>query len=132
MLFRSFIVGFDSDPEEIFDRQVEFIQESGIPLAMVGLLLALPGTQLYRRLLKEGRILAESTGDNMNLALNFIPKMNPQRMVEGYRSILQRIYQPDACYDRVRRFLAECPRGMHHNPRSLSDYLAFLRSMVKQ
>jgi len=127
-----FIVGFDSDPEEIFDRQVEFIQESGIPLAMVGLLLALPGTQLYRRLLKEGRILAESTGDNMNLALNFIPKMNPQRLVEGYRSILQRIYQPDAYYDRVRRFLAECPRGMHHNPRSLSDYLAFLRSMVKQ
>ncbi len=127
-----FIVGFDNDPEEIFDRQVEFIQESGIPLAMVGLLLALPGTQLYRRLSKEGRILAEGSGNNMNLTLNFIPKMNPERLVEGYRSILKRIYDPDAYYDRVRRFLAESPRAFHHAPRTSSDYLAVLRSMIKQ
>jgi radical SAM superfamily enzyme YgiQ (UPF0313 family) len=127
-----FIVGFDNDPEEIFDKQVEFIQESGIPLAMVGLLLALPGTQLYRRLLKEGRILAEGTGNNMNLALNFVPKMNPERLVEGYRSILQRIYHPDAYYERVRKFLAESPRVLHHAPRTSSDYLAVLRSIVKQ
>ena len=60
-----FIVGFDNDPEDIFDKQVEFIQESAIPLAMVGLLLALPGTQLYRRLLKEGRIVDEGHGNNM-------------------------------------------------------------------
>src|SRR5437762_1087845 len=52
-----FIVGFDNDPEEIFDKQVEFIEESAIPMAMVGLLLALPGTQLYRRLMKEGRLM---------------------------------------------------------------------------
>jgi radical SAM superfamily enzyme YgiQ (UPF0313 family) len=127
-----FIVGFDSDPEEIFDKQVEFIQESGIPLAMVGLLLALPGTQLYRRLLKEGRILAEGTGNNMNLALNYVPKMNPERLVEGYRSILKRIYHPDAYYDRVRKFLAESPRVLHHAPRTSSDYMAVLRSMIQQ
>ena len=127
-----FIVGFDSDPEEIFDRQVEFIQESGIPLAMVGLLLALPGTQLHRRLLKEGRILAEGTGNNMNLALNYIPKMNPEKLVEGYRSILKRIYAPEAYYDRVRKFLAESPRVLHHAPRTSSDYMAVLRSMIQQ
>ncbi len=127
-----FIVGFDNDPEEIFDRQVEFIQQSAIPLAMVGLLQALPGTQLYRRLLKEGRLLKDGTGDNMDLRLNFIPKMNGQLLVEGYRSILRRIYHPDAYYERVRRYLAQSPRGLHHQSRSFSDYLALARSMLKQ
>ena len=128
-----FIVGFDSDPEEIFDRQVEFIQKSGIPLAMVGLLSALPGTQLWRRLQKEGRLLVEEcSGNNMDLSLNFIPKMDPQRLIEGYRSILKRIYHPDAYYERVRRFLAESPHGLHPKSHSFSDYRAFLRSMVKQ
>jgi len=126
-----FIVGFDNDPEDIFDRQVEFIQESGIPLAMVGLLLALPGTQLYRRLLKEGRIVDEGNGNNMDLRLNFVPRMNAKRLVEGYQSILQQIYHPDAYYERVRRFLAHY-RPAHHRRRSLSDYLALGRSLLKQ
>ena len=68
-----FIVGFDNDPEDVFDRQVEFIDKSAIPLAMVGLLQALPGTQLYRRLVKEGRLVTEGSGDNMETRLNFIP-----------------------------------------------------------
>ncbi len=126
-----FIVGFDSDPEDIFDRQVEFIQESGIPLAMVGLLLALPGTQLYRRLMKEGRIVDEGHGDNMDLTLNFIPKMNPQRLVEGYRDILKRIYHPDAYYERVRKFLAQY-KPTHHVARVRSDYVALARSILRQ
>ncbi len=126
-----FIVGFDNDPEDVFDKQVEFIQESGIPLAMVGLLLALPGTQLYRRLMKEGRIVDEGRGDNMDLRLNFIPRMNAERLVEGYRSILRRIYHPDAYYERVRKFLAQY-RPTHHRRRSLSDYLALGRSILKQ
>ncbi|MBI4460886.1 MAG: B12-binding domain-containing radical SAM protein [Acidobacteria bacterium] len=128
-----FIVGFDNDPEEIFDKQVEFIQESAIPMAMVGLLSALPNTQLYRRLQKEGRLLETPSGDNMDLSLNFIPKMNPQRLVAGYRSILERIYHPDAYYERVRRYLAELPRAAaYHNPRAFSDYAALARSIVKQ
>ncbi len=126
-----FIVGFDSDPEDIFDKQVEFIQESAIPLAMVGLLLALPGTQLYCRLLREGRIVEEGHGNNMDCRLNFIPKMNPQRLVEGYKSILARIYHPDAYYERVRRFLAQYS-PTHHRRRSFSDYVALGRSMVQQ
>ena len=126
-----FIVGFDNDPDDIFDRQVEFIQESAIPLAMVGLLLALPGTQLYRRLLKEGRIVDEGHGNNMDCRLNFVPKMDPQRLVDGYRSILERIYHPDAYYERVRRFLAQ-HRPAHHPSRVLSDYLALGRSIIKQ
>jgi radical SAM superfamily enzyme YgiQ (UPF0313 family) len=126
-----FIVGFDSDPDTVFDEQVNFIQESAIPLAMVGLLEALPGTQLYRRLLKEGRILSEGHGNNMNCQLNFVPKMDPQRLAEGYRSILQRIYDPGTYYERVERFLAEY-HPAHHDPHPLSDYLVFARSILKQ
>ena len=51
-----FILGFDTDPLDIFDRQIRFIQDSGIPSAMVSLLTALPGTRLHRRLLEEGRL----------------------------------------------------------------------------
>ncbi|MBI2815301.1 MAG: B12-binding domain-containing radical SAM protein [Acidobacteria bacterium] len=126
-----FIVGFDNDPEEIFDKQVEFIKESAIPLAMVGMLIALPNTQLYRRLLKEGRIVEEGSGDNMDTRLNFIPKMNPEKLVEGYRSILRRIYNPEAYYDRARRFLAQAA-PLHRTTPRMSDYVALLRSMVKQ
>ncbi len=126
-----FIVGFDSDPEDIFDRQVEFIKESAIPMAMVGLLQALPGTQLYRRLVKEQRILYGGTGDNMETRLNFVPKMDPQRLVEGYRSILKRIYNNREYYDRVRRFLADYHPAAAGR-RSFADYLAFVRSLLKQ
>ncbi len=126
-----FIVGFDNDPEDIFDRQVEFIQESAIPMAMVGLLQALPGTQLHRRLDREGRLLHDGLGDNTNSVLNFLPKMNADRLVEGYRSILQRIYDRDAYYERVRNFLKEFSPAAHTR-RALSDYLAFARSLIRQ
>jgi len=127
-----FIVGFDSDPKDIFDKQVAFIEESAIPMAMVGMLIALPGTQLYRRLLKEGRILEVTSGDNMEMRLNFMPKMNPEKLLEGYRSILRRIYQPDAYYDRVRRFLSQFPPVHRSSAPRFSDYLALARSMLKQ
>ncbi|MGH9397069.1 MAG: B12-binding domain-containing radical SAM protein [Terriglobia bacterium] len=126
-----FIVGFDNDPEDIFDRQVEFIRESAIPLAMVGILLALPGTQLFRRLTKEGRILNEGHGNNMDVRLNFIPKMNAQKLIQGYRDILERIYTPEAYYERALHFL-ERYKHPNHRPRVFSDYLALARSFVKQ
>lgn len=96
-----FIVGFDNDPEDIFERQIKFIRESAIPLAMVGLLAALPDTQLWRRLEKEGRLLDVSTGNNTDCSLNFIPRMNRNRLVEGYKSILRNIYSPREYYRRA-------------------------------
>lgn len=96
-----FIVGFDNDPADIFERQINFIRESAIPLAMVGLLTALPDTQLWRRLKKEGRLLAESHGNNTSDSLNFIPKMDPTLLVEGYRSILRTIYGSREYYQRA-------------------------------
>jgi radical SAM superfamily enzyme YgiQ (UPF0313 family) len=96
-----FIVGFDNDPEDIFERQIEFIRESAIPLAMVGLLNALPDTQLWRRLEREGRLLAESNGNNTDCSLNFIPRMDATRLVEGYKTILRTIYSPGEYYQRA-------------------------------
>jgi radical SAM superfamily enzyme YgiQ (UPF0313 family) len=96
-----FIVGFDSDPDDVFARQIRFIRESAIPLAMVGLLSALPDTQLWRRLKREGRLLAESTGNNTDSSLNFVPRMEPARLIEGYRSIMSTIYSPAEFYQRA-------------------------------
>lgn len=100
-----FILGFDTDHGDIFDRMVEFIQKSGIPIAMVGLLQAMPGTQLFRRLQQEGRILDAGGGNNTSEHLNFLPHMDATRLVEGYRSVLQRIYSGEAYYERVKLYL---------------------------
>ncbi|MEK6284797.1 MAG: radical SAM protein [Acidobacteriota bacterium] len=96
-----FIVGFDNDPDDIFDRMITFIKESAIPLAMVGLLTALPNTQLWRRLNGEGRLLGESGGNNTHSDLNFITRMDSTRLVEGYKSILRTIYDTREYYDRA-------------------------------
>lgn len=96
-----FIIGFDHDPEDVFERQMQFIRESAIPLAMVGLLTALPETQLWRRLEREGRLLAESTGNNTDCTLNFVPRMDAARLVEGYKRVLRAIYEPAAYYQRA-------------------------------
>jgi radical SAM superfamily enzyme YgiQ (UPF0313 family) len=102
-----FILGFDSDPSSIFDRLIKFIQESGIVTAMVGLLNAPRGTKLYQRLVKEGRLLKDATGDNTDLSMNFIPKMNYEMLMNGYKKVLRTIYSPQHYYERVRKFLKE-------------------------
>jgi radical SAM superfamily enzyme YgiQ (UPF0313 family) len=100
-----FIVGFDNDPLSIFERQISFIQKSGIVTAMVGLLNAPPGTRLYHRLKKEDRLLNDSSGDNTDFSLNFIPKMNVEILMNGYKKILSTIYSPKHYYKRVITFL---------------------------
>ena len=124
-----FIVGFDSDPLDIFRRQFEFIQRSGVVTAMVGLLTALPQTRLYERLAREGRMLADSIGDNTAAVLNFVPRLDREHLFEGYRELMRSLYAPDNYYRRVRAFLSTWrPRG----PRlrlAGSDLSAFLRSL---
>jgi radical SAM superfamily enzyme YgiQ (UPF0313 family) len=102
-----FIVGFDNDPAAIFQRLIDFIQESGIVTAMVGLLNAPRGTKLYQRLLKEGRLLTGFTGDNTDFSLNFIPRMSPEALLNGYREVLKSIYSPKEYYARVKHFLED-------------------------
>ena len=105
-----FIVGFDSDAPSIFQRQVDFIQKSGVVTAMVGVLNALPGTRLHARLEREGRLLKETTGDNGDGTLNFSPRMPVQQLIDGYHDVLRRIYSPRPYYLRVRTFLREYKR----------------------
>jgi radical SAM superfamily enzyme YgiQ (UPF0313 family) len=102
-----FIVGFDSDTPSIFHRQIEFIQKSGIVTAMVGLLQAPYGTQLYDRLEKEGRLVKEMSGNNADGSTNIVPMMNADLLNEGYREIIRDIYSPKLFYERVRTFLTE-------------------------
>ncbi len=102
-----FIVGFDSDPPSIFDKQILFIQESGIVTAMVGLLSAIRGTRLHQRMSREGRLLGEGTGNNTAIDLNFVPRMNTDELIGGYRTILDTIYLPKNYYQRVIRLLRE-------------------------
>jgi len=100
-----FIVGFDSDPHSIFENQIKFIQKSGIVTAMVGLLHAPPGTKLYKRLKGENRIKHEFSGNNTDFAINFIPKMQIQTLINGYTNIITTIYAPKQYCDRVITFL---------------------------
>jgi len=102
-----FIVGFDSDPISIFRSQINFIQRSGIVTAMVGLLNAPRGTRLYQRLKKENRLLQDISGDNTDCSINFIPKMNYETLINGYKHILNTIYAPKQYYERVGTFLKE-------------------------
>ena len=125
-----FIVGFDSDPLSIFKRQIDFIQNSGIVTAMVGLLNAPPGTRLYQRLKKENRLLKAFSGDNNDLALNFIPRMNSTTLINGYKHILDTIYSPKPYYERVKAFLKEYRPGIRKRSK-LQPYqlAAFLKSI---
>jgi radical SAM superfamily enzyme YgiQ (UPF0313 family) len=100
-----FIIGFDNDPPNIFERQIEFIQNSGVVRAMIGLLEALPGTRLYRRLKEEGRLLEDCSGNNCDGSMNFVPKMDPRLLMEEYKAVLNYIYSPKEYYTRVLEFL---------------------------
>ncbi len=102
-----FIVGFDHDTPSIFQQQIDFIQQSGIVTAMVGLLQAPPGTRLYERMKQEGRLVNEMSGDNVDGSTNIIPKMGLESLREGYRKILDQIYAPQFYYERVLTFLRE-------------------------
>ena len=102
-----FIVGFDNDSSTIFQRQIDFIQKSGIVTAMVGLLQAVPGTKLHARLHEQGRLLGHTTGDNVDGTTNFVSRMNRQTLHDGYRRLMDHIYSPGPYYRRIRTFLRE-------------------------
>jgi radical SAM superfamily enzyme YgiQ (UPF0313 family) len=126
-----FIVGFDNDTPSIFQQQIDFIQNSGIVTAMVGLLQAPPGTRLYERLKREGRLLGQLSGDNVDGTTNIIPKMSLETLREGYENILQHIYSPEHYYQRVRTFLQEYNPPKINAPLELEHILAFLRSIYR-
>ena len=126
-----FIVGFDNDPPSIFQRQIDFIQKSGIVISMVGMLQAPPGTRLFERLKKENRLSGNLTGDNVDGSTNIIPKMGMERLKDGYRSIMQTIYTPRHFYRRIRTFLKEFKAPKVYHPMDFQRFLAFFRSSIR-
>ncbi len=126
-----FIVGFDADTTSIFQRQIDFIQQSGIITAMVGLLNAPSRTRLYQRLKGEGRIIQTSGGDNTNYSMNFIPRMSRETLMKGYQTILNSIYSSKAYHQRLIRFLKEFKPGVQFRKRiTVERILALFRSVV--
>jgi len=104
---------------------------------MVGLLQAMPGTQLFRRLGREGRIVNEGGGDNTCDKLNFLPNMDAAKLVEGYRSVLKRIYNSAAYYERVKIYLSRTqPKSGAGNSRqqwvTRANVRAFITSIIRQ
>ena len=128
-VFGGFIVGFDNDPPDIFQRQIDFIQKSGIITAMVGILNAPRLSKLYQRLHKEGRITDQFTGDNTDCSINFVPVMGKNELLKGYQSIIRNIYSSKAYYTRVLTFLKQYdPPAVQ--PWSFNKIMALIKSII--
>jgi radical SAM superfamily enzyme YgiQ (UPF0313 family) len=126
-----FIVGFDSDTPTIFARQSEFIQRSGIVTAMVGLLQAIPGTKLHQRLNLEGRLIGQTSGNNLDGTTNFIPRMNRETLREGYRSLMGHLYAPGPYYQRIHTLLREFAPPKITGSLNWRYIMAFFRANVR-
>jgi len=127
-----FIVGFDSDTTSTFQQLIDFIQNSGIVTAMVGLLQAPPGTRLFDRLKKDNRLLGmKISGDNVDGTTNINPKMGIDQLMNGYRVIMGHIYSPRHYYRRVKVFLKEFGNSKVDTPIDLQRFLAFFRSSFR-
>lgn len=125
-----FIVGFDNDDQHTFDRQIEFIQKSGIVTAMVGLLQAPIGTGLYQRMLREGRLKEQGySGDNVDGETNIISVMPAAALRTGYRKILDTIYSAKAYTERVMTFLKTYNPARHSVTLEAQEVLALFRSI---
>jgi len=109
-VFAGFIVGFDEDDERIFDQQIELVGSLPIPRAMVGLLSALPGTALWRRLEGEGRLRRAPSGDQFERP-NFEPRLPEKSLIDGYRRVLSALYSDEGYYTRCHIHLDEVRLG---------------------
>lgn len=126
-----FIVGFDSDNETVFQRQADFIQKSGIVSAMVGLLNAPKNTQLYHRLKKENRLTVEATGNNTDSSMNFVPKMNFNDLISGYKSLIRNLYESRPFYQRTRQFMMNYRKNrVKNNNISIAQLRAVVRLIL--
>lgn len=125
-----FIVGFDSDTQEIFQRQHDFIQESGIVTAMVGLLQAPMGTQLFQKLKNDGRIREDFTGDNGDGDTNIVPVMDINTLKQGYITLVRDIFLPKVVYQRIKTLLVYYQPCQAPVNLSFTEIKAFLRTIL--
>ncbi len=128
-----FIIGFDNDTLKTFDLQYNFIQNSGIQTAMVGLLTAVPKTPLYERLEKDGRLIKDaSCTDNTKLGTNLIPKqMSYDEMVEGYRDLYYRLLDDRTIADRINNKMNHLKNPIFKSTYTLKDQVSVFGKFVK-
>ena len=98
---------------------------------MVGLLQAVPGTKLHQRLNGEGRLIGQTTGNNLDGTTNFIPRMNRETLCEGYKRLIGYLYAPGPYYQRIRTFLREYQPPKFSCSFSWSNFMAFLRANLR-
>ena len=128
-----FIIGLDGDTE--FDSHIDFIQKAGIPMAMAGLLTALKETDLWHRLKQEDRLLGESSGNQTDMTLNFVPEIPREELMSEYRRVVSTLYDPT-----LKNYFARCLTLLEHMPRTShnvrsirqEELQAFIRSLQKQ
>jgi radical SAM superfamily enzyme YgiQ (UPF0313 family) len=105
------IVGFDHDGPEVFEQTYQFIQQSCIPVMVLNVLHALPGTQLWHRLRRERRLLAFDTGDGFAHRSNIVFKeMSRAEVLRGFVELYNRIYSPDAVRERMEGMVRQVKR----------------------
>jgi radical SAM superfamily enzyme YgiQ (UPF0313 family) len=133
-----FILGLDGETPEVFDLHIRFIQQAAIPIAMEGQLTVLKGTDLYYRMEREGRLRGDSSGNNVDARLNFVPEMSEEVLNSGYKRVLNTIY--DA---RLEQYFARCwtllqqmdrrgaPRPMH-TPVTPTEIIRFAVASLRQ
>lgn len=125
-----FIIGFDNDPSSIFESQIDFIQKSGIVVAMVNLLNVPRGSRLYYRLKEENRLVSEGHGNTTDGSINFIPKMNYEMLINGYKHVLDTLYSPEYYYKRIQRFYEEYRPQLKRNTNLQYVYIISLIKSV--
>ena len=133
-----FILGLDGDTPDAFDTHIRFIQQAAIAMAMEGLLTVLKGTDLYYRMEREGRLRGDTTGNNLDTQLNFVPEMPEAVLKAGYKRVLNTIYDR-----RLANYFARCwtllqnldrsqaPKPMH-TPLRLTEMMRFTLASTKQ
>ncbi|NWF87876.1 MAG: B12-binding domain-containing radical SAM protein [Ignavibacteriaceae bacterium] len=102
IIIGTFIVGLDTDTEDVFPNLIDFIQESGLVLVVINVLKAPPGTELYKRMEREKRLLKafEFHEDRTNI----IPIMDKALLFNGYKKILENVYDPKNIYQRIIKY----------------------------
>ncbi len=132
-----FIIGFDAERASVAEEMTACIEATAIPVCMVGLLYALPGTQLARRLQAEGRLHAstfvveEDDADQCTSGLNFMTVRPRDEMLSDYRTVVERIYRPEAFFGRVRRVCRELDRSRHRLRAPVRHVLRDLRAFAR-
>jgi hypothetical protein len=106
-VWAGFILGFDADDPEVFDEMIGFVEDAGIAYAMVGLLMALPGTALHARLVREGRLRPEAASGDQFAMTNVVTRLPAAELALGAARVLEALYDPT-------RYFARCHEHLRH------------------